>query len=221
MIPILDQRIERYLAGFESLHDPVLAEMERLAEKLDFPIVGPQLGTFLYILARSTGAKRVLELGSGFGYSALFFAKAVGPAGRVVLTDTDRENRTRAQEFLVKARLDDRTEFRVGEALELATSLRGSFDIVFNDVDKEEYPLVPDAAAKLLRPDGLLITDNSLWHGTVAEPDTMDEATVGVRRYNELIAADPRYTSVILPVRDGLSVSLFHNPAPKPGKTAR
>ncbi len=215
MIPVVDQRIERYLAELHSERDPVLTEMERLAEELAFPIVGPQVGALLYILTRSSRAKRVLELGSGFGYSALFFANAVGPSGRVVLTDTDRENRSRAHRFLTKARLEDRIQFRVGDALELATSLRGRFDIVFNDIDKEQYPLVPDAAAKLLRPEGLLITDNALWGGCVAEDPNADEATRGVRRYNELMARDPRYTTVILPLRDGLSVSLLQSPNPK------
>ncbi len=212
MIPILDERIQQYLEDLEAKRDPIAIEMEKLAEDLDFPIVGPQLGSLLYILTRSMRAKRVLELGSGFGYSALFFAHAVGPSGRVVLTDTDRSNRARAQEFLSRARLEDRIEFRVGDALELLTSLKGAFDIVFNDIDKEEYPFVPDAAAKLLRPDGLLITDNTLWGGRVADPAQLDEATQGVRRYNELLAADTRYTTVLLPLRDGVSVSLLNGP---------
>ena len=218
MIPIVDTQIDGYIADLETGRDPVLVEMERLAEELQFPIVGSQVGTLLYILARSIRAKRVLELGSGFGYSAVYFANAVGSGGRVVLTDSDRDNRARAHGFLTKARLEDRTEFRLGDALELATSLRGQFDIVFNDIDKDEYPLVPDTAAKLLRPNGLLISDNTLWGGRVADPRVSDEATRGVRRYNELMARDQRYSTVILPIRDGLSISLLLGSSAKPGR---
>lgn len=205
---ITNTKIDAYLASLATLSDPVLREMERLAARRDFPIVGPQVGRLLEVLARAAGARRVLELGSGFGYSAYWFARAVGAAGLVVLTEGSEELAAAAGSFLARAGLARRVRIEVGNALEIAARERGPFDVVFNDIDKHDYPRVPDLAARLLRPGGLLVTDNVLWHGRVLTPRSRDAATRGVREYTRLLSESTAFASAIVPLRDGVSVSV-------------
>jgi len=162
-VDIVAPDIDRYLHELANPRDPVLREMEVLAAEERFPIVGPQVGRLLYLLARSIGAHRVLELGSGFGYSAYWFARAVGPHGQVVLTEGSEDRARRAAEFLERGGFKDHVTILVGDALELAERQGGQFDIVFNDIDKEQYPRVLDRVETLLRPGGLFICDNMLW----------------------------------------------------------
>lgn len=207
---IVEPAVERYIDSLRGDVDPVVAEMERLATERGFPIVGPQVGALLCLLARAIGARTILELGSGFGYSAYWFARALpveaGPEGVIHCTDTSPENRELALDFLARTGLADRVRFHVGDALRLADSLEGPFDIVFNDVDKEQYPQTVERAVALLRPGGLFITDNVLWKGRVADADRADETTRAVLRFNELIARHDRLETVILPLRDGLAI---------------
>ncbi len=205
---LVDPRIGSYLQDLDRLEDPVLEEMEELARKKDFPIVGVRVGRLLGILTRATGARRILELGSGFGYSAWWFARSLPPGGRVICTDYSPENRALALGFLSKAGLADRVEFLLGEALEAARTLAGGFDIVFNDIDKRAYPESVPVAVSLLRPGGLFITDNALWSGTVAESRTRDPSTLAIRRFNELLHGSAELEAVILPVHDGLAVAV-------------
>ena len=207
MMPIVQADIEKYLAAVRSPSDPLLTELEALAAARGFPIVGPDVGRLLFILARFAGARRVLELGSGYGYSALWFALALPPDGEVHCTDQSAENRDRAREYFRRAGMEAKLRFHVGEALSLARGIQGPFDIVFNDIDKEDYPAAIETAAPLLRNGGLFVTDNALWYGKVAAPEP-DAPTRGVSRFNQLLAADSRYETVILPLRDGLSVAL-------------
>jgi caffeoyl-CoA O-methyltransferase len=203
---IVDPRVESYILSLDGTADPVLAEMESLAKRRGFPIVGAQAGKLLGIIVRATGARRILELGSGFGYSAWWFARSLPPSGRVICTDFSAENRKLALRFLARAGLADRIEFLVGDALEAARSQTGLFDIVFNDIDKHEYPECVQVALSLLRPGGLFITDNALWSGRVADNPAMDRTTQSVKRFNELIFGSQELEAVILPVHDGLAV---------------
>jgi caffeoyl-CoA O-methyltransferase len=203
---IVDPRIESYIASLDGAADPVLAEMEARAEEKGFPIIGAQAGRLFEILARATGARRVLELGSGFGYSAWWFARGLPPDGRVVCTDFSEENRELALGFLRRAGLAEKVEFHVGDALALARARKGPFDIVFNDIDKHAYPDSIEVAAALLRPGGLFITDNALWAGKVAEGAEPDRTTRSVRRFNEMLFGRGDLETVILPVHDGLAV---------------
>ncbi len=210
MTNIVDPQTDSYLDGLAALDHPVLAEMEALAAERDFPIVGPQVGRLLHLLTRLCGAARVLELGSGFGYSACWFARALAPGGRVTLTELDAANLALAQDFLGRAGLADRVELVQGDGLAVADALAADgeqVDIVFNDVEKEDYPRVPGAAAALLRPGGLLISDNVLWRGQVGRPEHDDEQTAGVRAMNSALRDDEGFESVWLPLRDGVSVS--------------
>jgi caffeoyl-CoA O-methyltransferase len=205
---VVDPRVEAYLRSLDRTADPVLEEMEELARKRGFPVVGAHAGKLLGILTRATGARRVLELGSGFGYSAWWFARSLPPGGRVTCTDFSAENRALAFGFLGKAGLADKIEFLLGDALEAARALTGGFDIVFNDIDKQFYPESVPVAVSLLRPGGLFITDNALWSGKVAESQATDATTHSVRRFNELLHGSGELEAVILPVHDGLAVAV-------------
>src|SRR5438093_10168877 len=137
---IVDPRIEDYMRGLAARHDEaVLVEMEREGEERDFPIVGRLVGVTLEVLARAVGAKRVFELGSGFGYSAYWFSRAVGPGGELHLTDGDPENERKALDYLGRAGLDGPVTFHVGDALKSFASVEGEFDVVYCDIDKWEY----------------------------------------------------------------------------------
>jgi caffeoyl-CoA O-methyltransferase len=168
MFPILDPRIDHYLNQLEAKHDDsVLLEMEKLAEQNHFPIVGRLSGVFLEAMALTLGARTVFELGSGYGYSAWWFTRAVGPEGTVYCTDGDPQNRVMAEDFLTRAGRWDRVNYRTGMAQDLLADTMGEFDIVYNDVLKPQYPETWLQAKDRVRPGGLYICDNVLWSGRV------------------------------------------------------
>jgi caffeoyl-CoA O-methyltransferase len=207
MNAIVNSRIESYIESLDGRPDAVRAEMEALAERNGFPIVGPQVGGLLAILARHSSARKILELGSGFGYSAYWFAKGLAPGGVIHCTDLSAENRDTAERFFRKAGLSERIVFHVGDALETARGLSGPFDIVFNDIDKQDYPRSVDVALPLLRSGGLFITDNALWNGRVAGGGLQADATTSaIMRFNEIVSGRRDLETVILPVRDGIAL---------------
>lgn len=207
---IVDGRIERYMAGrLARFDEPVLLEMEALAARSSFPIVGRNVGVTLEVLARANSARRVVELGSGFGYSAYWFARAVGPSGEVHCTDGDASNASRAEDHLKRAGLWDRVTFHVGDAVEQLGRLEGEFDVVYDDIDKDGYPAAWLAACDRIRVGGLYICDNVLWYGRVPEDgEPPDGVTGAIREHNRLIAEDERYVSTIVPTRDGVMVAV-------------
>jgi caffeoyl-CoA O-methyltransferase len=208
-IDIVDPRIENYMRDLLGGDHEVAAEMEKAAG--DFPIVGRLVGVTLEVLARTVGARRVLELGSGFGYSAYWFARAVGEGGEVHMTDGDPEKQRRAVEYLGRAGLGDRLQSHVGDALEIIDQLDGDFDVIFCDIDKPGYPEAWRKARRRIRRGGLYLCDNVLWSGRVAEgveDDGPDGYTAPVIEHNRLIAADDEYRSTIIPTRDGVMVAL-------------
>ena len=212
MFPILDPRIDHYLNQLEAKHDdPVLLEMEQLAEKNHFPIVGRLSGVFLEATALTLGARTVFELGSGYGYSAWWFTRAVGPGGKVYCTDGDAKNRELAEGYLTRAGRWDRVDYRTGNAQDLLADTLGWFDIVYNDVLKLQYPETWLQAKERVRPGGLYICDNVLWSGRVTpeggKGDTRQDETEAIKSHNELVFADPEFDSYIHPVRDGLLVA--------------
>lgn len=209
---IVDPRIETYmrerLARFDG---PVLLEMEQAAEASGFPIVGRNVGVTLEVLARAADAHRVVELGSGFGYSGYWFARAIGPEGELHLTDGDPENERRALDYLGRAELADVVTFHVGDAVESLRLLPGEFDVVYNDIDKDGYPDAWREAAERIRVGGMYICDNVLWSGRVVG-DPSDDVRAGyteaILEHNRLIADDDRYVSTIVPTRDGVMVAV-------------
>ncbi len=207
---IVNPDIEEYIESFSPPVDDVRKEMEKYASENGFPIVGPSVGRLLYQLTLISGAEEIIELGSGFGYSAYWFAKALAVLGRgrVILTDASQDNAEMARDFLSLAGLTDRVEIKVGDALEIFDGEKGPFDIVLNDVDKELYPPLVGKALAKLRKGGLFITDNALWHGRVLSPEDSSPATEGVREFTKLLFAEEGFYSTVLPIRDGVSISL-------------
>jgi caffeoyl-CoA O-methyltransferase len=183
----------------------VLLEMEAEGERRGFPIVGRNVGVTLELLARSVGARRVFELGSGFGYSAYWFARAVGGGGEVHCTDGDPANEKAAAEYLTRAELWDRVRFHVKDAVTALNDTGGLFDVVYCDIDKDGYPDAWRAVRERVRVGGLYLCDNVLWSGRVPDDgEQPDAVTDAIREHNAAIAADERYVSSILPIRDGV-----------------
>lgn len=199
--------IEAYLHDLHPSPHPVLVEMEERAAKDGFPIIGPLVGRLCALQARLLGARRVLELGSGYGYSTAWFADAVGPEGTVVHTDLDADNSADARAYLERMGLADRVRFEVGDALETADRLaqqdEGPWDIVFVDIDKQDYPQALAWARRHLRPGGLLIVDNVLWQGRVLDPDD-DPMTEGVVRFTQDLQEADDLEPLVVPLRDGV-----------------
>lgn len=207
----VDPAIEAYLRGLVGNTDhPVLLAMEALAWEQNFPIVDRLVGVFLETQAKAISAKRVFEFGSGFGYSAYWFAKAVGDGGEVFCTDGDPLNKGKAEHYLKTASLWDRVKFHTGMAQTLFAQSEGLFDICYNDADKGDYPEIWNMAKARIRPGGLYIADNVLWHGRVALTDFVDVApgwTEAIRKHNEQIFNDPDFDAFINPTRDGVIVA--------------
>ena len=167
---ITAEPVEKYLYGLLPERDEILSAMEEEAARRKVPIVGPAVGRVFFQLARLMGARTVFEMGSAIGYSTIWWARAVGEGGRVIYTDGDPKNAERARRNFESDRVAERIQIRVGDALELLSEEKsGAFDIIFNDVDKEDYPKVFRLAVPRIRKGGLFITDNALWSGRVAD----------------------------------------------------
>ena len=207
LIPV-NPAIECYMQGLiEEKTQPILVEMEALAKQKKFPIVGRLVGTSLEVLARMVNAKRVFEFGSGYGYSAYWFARAVGLDGQVICTDSKLANKEQAEIFLSSVDLWKRVTFCIGYAQDIFSQTDGFFDICYNDVDKSEYPLVWKMARDKIKPGGLYIADNVLWHGKVIAASNPDEWTQAILEHNQLIFDDPEFDAFINPTRDGVMVA--------------
>ena len=207
MAKILTETVDQYLTNLMPDRDKVLTEMEQIAKEQSISIIGPLVGRLLYQMAVMIGARRVFEMGSAIGYSTIWLARAVGPEGKVYYSDGSESNAARARTFLERAGLADRVEVQVGDALDLLRASEGTFDIIFNDVDKQDYPQVFDMAWSRIRQGGLLITDNALWGGRVAEPSD-DEWTRAIQEYNKKAYASDDIWTTIIPLRDGVAISV-------------
>jgi len=214
-MPIVDPKVNDYMLTLAPSEHPVLREMEAIAKANDFPIIGSLCGRILYQYALLIGAKSVFEMGSGYGYSAFYFCNAVGPQGKVVLTDGDPENSKKSRELLGTAGFDDRTHYEVGNAMDIIRRYDGPYDIIYIDVDKDGYPEALELAIPRVRTGGLIITDNVLWSGKVADANP-DETTRAIQRYTQMAYGDPSLLTTILSVRDGLAVSLKLRDGQKP-----
>ena len=214
LVPV-NPAIENYMLSLVGRTDhPVLTEMEAVAKNSNFPIVGRLVGVFLETLAKTINAKRIFEFGSGYGYSAYWFAKAVGADGQVICSDGDPFNKEKAERYLDSADLSARVDFRIGLAQEIFTQTEGSFDICYNDVDKGDYPQVWQMAKNRIRPGGLYIADNVLWHGRVAVENYVDVVpgwTEAILEHNQLIFDDSEFDAFINPTRDGVIVARKKN----------
>jgi predicted O-methyltransferase YrrM len=200
--------VDDYLYAMLPKRDVVLAEMEDYASLHDVPIVGPAVARILQQLALMIDARTVFELGSAIGYSTLWWAQAVGEKGRVIYTDGDPNNAERARRYFNRAGVANRITLHTGDALEFLSEQKEQYDIIFNDVDKEDYPRVLRLVSSRLRKGGLFITDNVLWSGRIAEKNPKEARTKGILEFNRQLYDSPEFFTTILPIRDGLAVAM-------------
>jgi caffeoyl-CoA O-methyltransferase len=200
--------VEDYIYSLLPPRDEVLTEIEAEAAKRKIPIVGPAVGRILYQLALMINAKTVFELGSAIGYSTIWWARAVGEGGRVMYTDGDRKKADEARRYFDRAGVSKQITLKTGDALELLSEEKQQFDIIFNDVDKEDYPRVFKLALPRLRKGGLFVTDNVLWSGKVAQDKPSEASTKAIVEFNRLLYSSPDLFTTILPIRDGVAVAV-------------
>ena len=205
---ITNDAVDEYLYSLLPPRDEVLSEMEAEAMQRKIPIVGPAVGRILHQLARMIQARTVFELGSAIGYSTVWWARAVGEGGRVIYTDSDRKNADQARRYFDRAGVSKQISVKIGDALELLSEEKQEYDIIFNDVDKEDYPRVFKLALPRLRKGGLFVTDNVLWSGRVAQPRPGDTQTKAIQEFNRLLYTSPDLFTTILPIRDGVAVAV-------------
>jgi caffeoyl-CoA O-methyltransferase len=202
---ILEPQVEKYLSSLLPERDAVLADIEKYAKERDIPIIGPDCGRLLGLMAKISGAKRIFEMGSAIGYSAIWFARAAGPGAEIYCTDGDAANAELARKNFERAGVSKSIRFMTGEAVDLIDSTEGSFDIILIDVYKHQYPSALKKALPRLKSGGLVITDNVLWSGRVTEPPE-DDNTRGILEFNRIVFGSPELFSVIVPLRDGVAI---------------
>ncbi|HZM23797.1 MAG TPA: O-methyltransferase [Anaerolineales bacterium] len=202
-------KVQDYITSLVPPREPEMQEMEKYAEKHGFPIIGPACGYYCYQLARMLNAKSVFELGSGYGYSTAWFAKAVKENGGGVVHHTvwDEELSKRAQGHLSRMGFDDLVQFHNAEAVETLRQTDGTFDIIFNDIDKEGYPDSLSVIKAKLRQGGILIIDNMLWSGRPFDPKNHEKSTEAIRRFTRDITTDSDWIVSLIPMRDGMIVA--------------
>lgn len=201
--------VQRYLETLVPERPAELLQMEAYAREHAFPIIGPVAGHFCYQMARMIGARRVFEMGSGYGYSTAFFARAVQENGGGVVHHVvwDEALSARARRHLAALGVQDIVQYHVREAIETLESTDGPFDLIFNDIDKKDYPRSLPVIEAKLRPGGVLIIDNMLWHGRIFDTGDTSDHTEGVREFTRQITRSPRWTASLVPIRDGLIVA--------------
>src|SRR5688500_9126008 len=202
-------KVQEYLTSLVPPREPELKRMEEYAEKNGFPIIGPWCGYYCYQLARMMNSKSVFELGSGYGYSTAWFAKAVKENGGGVVHHTvwDEDLSKRAQGHLSALGSADLVEFHLSEAVEALRQTEGPFDIIFNDIDKEGYPDSLPVIKEKLRHGGLLIIDNMIWHGQILDSNDHEKSTEAIRRFTRDITTDLDWIVSLIPARDGVIVA--------------
>lgn len=205
---IVNPAVEKYMHALLPERDPVLQEMERQAQERNIPIVGPAVARLLHQYARIIGAKKVFEMGSAIGYSTIWWARAVGQGGEVFYSDGDRKNAGEARGYFERAGVADLIRIQVGDALELLSEQKQEFDIIFNDVDKEDYPRVLHLVSSRLRRGGLFITDNVLWSARVTQENSQDSRTRAIQEFNKRLYAMQEFFTTVVPIRDGLAVAV-------------
>lgn len=202
--------LREYLVDLVPQRPSVMNDMERYAFELGFPIIGPAAGYFCYQQARMLRARSVFELGSGYGYSTAWFALAVqdNGGGTVDHVVWDEGLSRKARGYLSELGFDDIIRFTVGEAVNALKEAKGSYDLIFNDIDKVDYPDSLPVIESKLRSGGILITDNALLRGRVFDHDDQSESAEGVREYTQRLKADPKWITTVVPIRDGLIIAL-------------
>jgi len=209
----LDDRTYEYLLSVSVDETELLRELreETAGDKFSVMQISPEQGQLMALLVKLTGAKRVLEIGTFTGYSSICIAKALPDDGELICCDDSDEWTAMARKYWEKASLQDKIKLHLQAAsitLQelLDDSAAGSFDFIFVDADKQNYPLYYEQSLKLLRRGGLLAVDNTLWSGSVADPENMEPGTRAIRRFNEMVKNDNRVTKSLVPIGDGLTL---------------
>jgi predicted O-methyltransferase YrrM len=200
-----------YIAGLFAPEDELLRTLREDAARSGFPpiTVPPETGRLLQVLLRAIGARQVLEVGTLGGYSAIWMARAMGSAGFILSLEVNPDHASFARRYIERAGFSGAIEVRVGSALQLLPALDGQhFDAVFLDADKAPLPTYFDWALRLLRPGGLVIADNTLRGGRVADASENDDELRGIREFNRKLATDPRVTGLVIPIGDGVGVGV-------------
>jgi len=202
-------RVQEYITSLVPPREPELQEMEKYAEKNDFPIIGPACGYYCYQLARMINARSIFELGSGYGYSTAWFAKAVMENGGGVVHHTvwDEDLSKRAAGHLSRLGSADVVQFHNSEAVETLRQTQGPFDIIFNDIDKDGYPDSLPVIKEKLRMGGILIIDNMIWHGQMLDSNDHEKTTEAIRKFTRTITTDPDWIVSLTPMRDGMIIA--------------
>ena len=207
----MEDRLEEYIGALFAHDDALLNALREEADRAGLPPISitPRAGRVLQVLLRAIGARRVLEIGTLGGYSAIWMARAMGDDGEILTLELDSAHAEFARRYLERAGLAGRVTVRVGRALDLLPALDGEqFDAVFIHADKEPMPTYLDWALRLTRKGGMILADNALWAGRVADPEVNDTATAAVREFNRRLSTDPRIEATVLPVGDGLAVAV-------------
>ncbi len=201
--------IQDLLASLVPPREPEMQMMEDYAEKTNFPIIGPAAGYMCYLIARLIGAQSVFEMGSGYGYSTAWFAKAVVENGGGVVHHVvwDQKLSDTAAKHLVTLGYEGIIQFHVGEAVAHLKEVDGPFDLIFCDIEKQDYPAALPIIYSKLRPAGVLIIDNIIWHGRIFDKADKSVQTNGVREFTRMIAQDPNWIVSVMPIRDGVMVA--------------
>jgi len=202
-------QVRDYLDSLVPARPPEMQAMEAYAQETNFPIVGPASGYLCYQVARLIGARKVFELGSGYGYSTAWFAKAVQENGGGVVHHVvwSEDLSQKARGHLAALGFGDLIQYRVSEAVQALRETPGPFDLIFNDIDKSGYPDSLPVIAEKLRPGGVLIVDNMIWHGRIFDDSDQATDTRGIRELTRLLTTDPGWIVSLIPIRDGLFVA--------------
>ena len=210
---IVPDAVETYLASLNRLGDDVLASIAAEGQAANLPLIDPEVGALLHVLALAIGARRALEIGTAIGYSGTWIARALRPDGMLITLELNPERAARAKTNFTRAGVADRTSVMTGDATVLLAKLQGPFDLIFQDGDKRQYGPLLERLTALLRPGGLLVTDNILWDGEVV-PGYINPLvrnpidTAAVAAYNTRLAVAPHLETSWLPLRDGVAVSI-------------
>lgn len=215
---IVPDAVERYLAALNGNSDAVLDDIAAAGAKEELPLVDAEVGALLRVLALTVNGRRILEIGTAIGYSGIWLAGALPPDGMLITMEMNPERARVARDNFARAGLADRASVIVGDAQRMIAKVAGPFDLIFQDGDKPLYVELLDRLVDLLRPGGLLVTDNVLWDGEVvpgfiARPQRNADDTRAIAQYNERLKTHPRLMTTTVPLRDGVALSVKRSEA--------